>query len=261
MTPFCCQIWKKAGYNYRLWVPGESFGQAHDEAGSTVIDSGTFNALDAVDYSIMVPNHNWMLSLSPQTGWIDWGRVAIGLLMGLTISMLLAVVVRLSQIRRHSLQEMLTTDELTGLHNRRWFSEKMEQWCSNTSNKLFSILFLDLNDFKLANDTMGHKYGDELLIHVARLLEEACAGKGIPVRLAGDEFVVMLPNADRKAAEEFIARVHNIFETAFVLDGNSWSVSLSIGIATYPVDGTDYDSLIRVADDRMYAEKRTRNKG
>ena len=120
---------------------------------------------------------------------------------------------------------------------------------------------LDLNGFKLINDSLGHDVGDELLQHISRNLRKAIRVPDILVRLGGDEFIINASDlpSDRPAsaiAEHTIDRIAHAINKPVTISGHTITVNGSIGIAIYPDDATDEVLLRRLADQRMYEQKR-----
>ncbi len=155
-------------------------------------------------------------------------------------------------------------DGLTGLGNRRFFAEDLERAISTSRQKLcpLAVLFLDLDDFKVVNDTLGHAVGDRLLCVVADQLREAVAdideevGEVSVHRLGGDEFAVILPELGEASAVERCAEaIQERLATSVDLDGYDVQISASVGIATWPDEGLDVASLLLGCDTAMYHAK------
>ena len=165
-------------------------------------------------------------------------------------------------IERKQLQERLAYmahfDELTGLANRTLFHDHLIGALNRAdrSSRPAALLFLDVDRFKLINDTMGHDAGDVLLKEVAKRLN-ACVRKGDTVgRIGGDEFTIMLEGLhDGNAAAAVAQKILDAIAEPFTLDGQEVFVSGSIGIATYPPGAMDADTLIKCADTAMYRAK------
>jgi diguanylate cyclase (GGDEF)-like protein len=162
-------------------------------------------------------------------------------------------------------------DNLTGLPNRAMFHEYLTRVIADArrSGKQFAVLFLDIDDFKRVNDTLGHQAGDRLLQevtdrlshclrradYVARMDNRAEADE-LLARLGGDEFVILLPDLkDPHAASSLAGRILTTLGEAITLDQHEFFVSASIGITLYPSDGKQADELIRNADIAMYHAK------
>ena len=167
------------------------------------------------------------------------------------------VEVRLVQA---TIGRMAYTDALTGLPNRRAivgrFEEESARW--SRSGVGFAMAVFDVDRFKEVNDTHGHLAGDALLCHVGRLLEETKRTEDVLGRLGGEEFVVIMcgnpaPGGAAAAAERLREMVG---ATPLVYKGAALSVTLSGGLAVLPDDGTTWDKLFAVADQRLYEAKR-----
>jgi len=152
-------------------------------------------------------------------------------------------------------------DALTGLHNVRYLCTRVEQEFarSSRSGRPFSIIAVDLDNFKSVNDTLGHQAGDALLRDVSQLLASAVRDYDSVVRYGGDEFVIVLSEASEDDARETIARLDRLVtEYASGLPGlAAIGFGASFGAATFPRDGSDMKALLEVADARMYNCKRS----
>jgi diguanylate cyclase (GGDEF)-like protein len=147
------------------------------------------------------------------------------------------------------------TDPLTGILNRRGFEEKLESALVEMQERRMplSLMLIDCDDFKEINDRAGHEFGDALLVEVGELLERLLPGGAVAARLGGDEFIVMLPEAGADAAEGVGARLR-----AELTDGMTdagFPMRISAGISTFPFDGAGATTLIRAADQALYAAK------
>ena len=176
-----------------------------------------------------------------------------------------AVAVLLSRLRlerelnkqRELLEKLSLEDPLTGLPNRRYFfdySARQIEYLRRMGEEM-TILYLDLNDFKGVNDTMGHDFGDELLKEVGKRLNSICRSSDLIARMGGDEFVYVLPSTGKEEAAEVIKRIRNSFKEPFIVENKSIYLSTSIGVALFPEDGKSVRELLIVADERMYSNK------
>ncbi len=163
-------------------------------------------------------------------------------------------VIKLRQLQ-DQLHHQAYHDPLTDLPNRSLFMERVEDALSNSAGTV-SVLFIDVDDFKVVNDTLGHAVGDELLVSVAGRLRHCVRPQDVVARLGGDEFAVMLPDVEDPAAELRIvaARVLRAFEVPVNAGAELVSVHLSVGI-THSGAGAEADELIRQADLAMYQAK------
>ncbi|QDV24125.1 putative bifunctional diguanylate cyclase/phosphodiesterase [Aureliella helgolandensis] len=157
------------------------------------------------------------------------------------------------------LKQQALHDNLTGLPNRRYFRNYVDELVCNQSNaeNSFTVCFLDLDDFKGVNDSLGHGTGDELLVEVARRLSTAIGHNAFIARFGGDEFAAVFPKRrDRDLnIDDSIQSLFAAFMDPILLGANEVAVGLSLGIATYPQDGLDADSLMSCADIAMYSAK------
>ncbi len=149
-------------------------------------------------------------------------------------------------------------DGLTGLPNRSLFSKLLQQGIQQARRheRQLAVLFLDLDRFKHINDTLGHEAGDQLLQEVARRLRACVRASDTAARLGGDEFVVMLPElAEATYAGAVAQKMIAMLAKPFVLLGQEFRVTGSVGIATHPQDGADEQTLTKNADIAMYKAK------
>jgi diguanylate cyclase (GGDEF)-like protein len=167
------------------------------------------------------------------------------------------VITRLKQTNEQILK-LAQHDTLTTLPNRTLFYDRLSQAMTRASRDKgsFAILFIDLDDFKNVNDTLGHDIGDALLREAARRIT-ACVRKSDTVaRMGGDEFTVIISNVRTQASVERVAKkIVASLANQFELNGKNCSVSASIGIAFYPDNGETAAQLMKVADDAMYSAK------
>ncbi|HEX2795613.1 MAG TPA: EAL domain-containing protein, partial [Immundisolibacter sp.] len=195
----------------------------------------------------------------------------------LALLALMAVLGRLSwqlqQSRQRAAQEQIEHakrieyiahhDSLTALPNRGFFSQMLNQMLAQAKryDRQLAVLFLDLDRFKLINDTLGHDAGDELLKEVARRLKQAVRESDIVARLGGDEFVVLLPEqCDQDSLVIVARRVLDLVSKPYDLLGHEFRVTVSVGISRYPEDASDEQSLLKNADIAMYhAKEKGRN--
>ena len=159
-------------------------------------------------------------------------------------------------------RESALTDVLTGLHNARYMLLHLEQELSRAKRSMrpVSILGLDLDNFKPINDTFGHQQGDQVLRELGHLFISQVRDYDVVCRYAGDEFIIILPDSDKAEAEETAERIKeavDAYDPGFHHD-QPIRIGVSVGVATFPGDGTDLRSLISQADASMYADKRRR---
>ncbi len=149
------------------------------------------------------------------------------------------------------------TDSLTGLFNRRYFDERLEQEFGRASRyrRLFSVIIIDIDGFKQANDLYGHGYGDQMLKLATEVFRETFRDDDTLYRYGGDEFAMILPETTKEGAVEVAERLRDYFSQRCCDKVKRIKLSLSIGVASHPEDGADSKDLIGVADRRMYIAK------
>ena len=147
-------------------------------------------------------------------------------------------------------------DNLTGLANRYMLTSRLQKILESNNSKELAVIFLDLDRFKFVNDTLGHGYGDNLLLQVSQRLVDSVRKMDLVARQGGDEFIILLENLTRPQVEEMAERISSCFSKPFLLKEEEFFISSSIGISTYPHDGVNVDELIKNADKAMYAVKK-----
>jgi diguanylate cyclase (GGDEF)-like protein len=168
------------------------------------------------------------------------------------------IVGALTQRTRESmsrLREAARTDALTGLLNRKGFNEDFEAELarSERSGATLALIVGDLDHFKQMNDRHGHQAGDESLVRVSEILQEWTRGGDRAARIGGEEFALLAPDSNEQAALQAAERVRQRVQKAF--DGSQVPLTMSLGVALHPQDGSTPDELLRAADDALYAAK------
>lgn len=167
-------------------------------------------------------------------------------------------ITALKQAEQH-LRFLAHHDPLTGLTNRSLFADRLETALRTTDrhNTGLALLFLDLDDFKPINDQFGHEMGDQLLVQVARRLEQCTRDSDTVARMGGDEFTVLLTDIDNHVSLAIaVDKIRATLAEPFKLGDRSVFLSCSIGTAFYPEDGRTASALLSCADGRMYDHKR-----
>jgi len=151
-------------------------------------------------------------------------------------------------------------DPLTDLPNRRrlWAVAETVFVADRRKRETPALIYLDLDNFKVVNDTLGHQAGDELLRQLAMRIKEVLRQDDLLARMGGDEFAVLLASADRSSATAAARRVNGVFDTPFTLGDQAIHVQASLGVALYPEHGQTLDELARAADVAMYQAKQAR---
>lgn len=158
---------------------------------------------------------------------------------------------RIAASRR--IETLSHTDALTGLPNRSLLAERVDRALALAAREgePFALLLLDIDHFKHINDTLGHAFGDRVLVEIGERLTGSVRQIDTVARLGGDEFVLLAQRSDAAGAEATARRVMEALQRPFTLDGLNFTVTASVGIALYPADGASLDELLRHADAAM----------
>ncbi len=182
-----------------------------------------------------------MMNVAP-VAWQEDGKVSKVLLFASNIN------------AKVELEAQALTDELTGLYNKRGFTELTSRL--QRKGEPFTLYFLDLDRFKPVNDTFGHDAGDKLLREVASRLRSCVRSDDYVFRLGGDEFVLVTCGAfNADVSRMLVSRVEGAVEQPFIIDGNEMSVGTSCGFAGWPEEGETLETIQALADARMYRQK------
>jgi diguanylate cyclase (GGDEF)-like protein/PAS domain S-box-containing protein len=156
-----------------------------------------------------------------------------------------------------------THDDLTGISNRAMFIDYLLRAIerANRQHTWLAILFMDLDGFKKANDTLGHAFGDFILKETAVRLRAQVRTGDVVARMGGDEFAILLEAVPSRAIAKMVSgKIEKAFEAPFEKGGRSAEISASIGISLFPKDANNADNLLQAADDQMYAIKREKKR-
>jgi diguanylate cyclase (GGDEF)-like protein len=162
------------------------------------------------------------------------------------------------ELTNSRLKQDATHDPLTQIANRSLFEANFEKaiLSAASNHTILALLYLDIDGFKNVNDTYGHNVGDQLLLMVVARLSNVLRNKDILSRLGGDELSIILENmANVQAIADVAERVREVISKPIMLETTEVQVHVSIGIAIYPTDGSDANTLLRVADRAMYYVK------
>ncbi|MGF1718520.1 EAL domain-containing protein [Vibrio kyushuensis] len=216
-------------------------------------------------------NQQWKISISTiddGIGMLIYGSTAVVLILLLTASVSwgfgfyahrLKISDQLVKEKTRSLEIQATQDELTGLFNRQALSETLENQLTQIKKQAsdgFSILFIDLDRFKIINDSMGHIIGDLLLQQVATRLKKNARRDDSCFRFGGDEFVVCLPNqVDERILQDLCSRFSKLIAKPYIIKGQTCHIGASIGVSVVTSASQPIASILREADTAMYKAK------
>ncbi|MGO1657405.1 MAG: bifunctional diguanylate cyclase/phosphodiesterase [Marinobacter sp.] len=244
-------------------------------------------ASDALSYTapISLPTLDLQLTVQPSPEWVNsqrgpWPRwtfitlVFMGLLTSLTTLLIQILLKRNRDLltARQELDEEITqrktiqqdlvrlesTDVLTGLANRRFFMEGLAHALNvaDRQERQVALVMLDLDRFQMLNDSLGHQFGDELLIQVAGRLDQLSGERTTVSYSGGDEFMICEQHVeDINAIIYLLGRIKHCFEAPFVLQEEVHRITATLGVAVYPQSGLDADTLLRNADIALYRAK------
>ncbi len=167
-------------------------------------------------------------------------------------------------VHNMELENLSMRDDLTGLFSRRYFFDRLERALLSAKGfqQSLSVVFIDIDEFKVINDNHGHATGDQVLAGFGRFLLEQARGSDVPARIGGDEFAVILPDTPEEGARIVVERLLEAVEKArFMEDDDETRVAISVGISGYPYGGADADAIMQMADSNMYAHKRGKQCG
>ncbi len=235
------------------------------------------------DTSLWIARFIWLLAIAasvaslvlhrtmPDNSDIILGaQVPVVLMFGLTVDWLLRRARRrlreerkktteATRAREDDLEEAANRDDLTQLQNRRFFYHRLQEELERAerTRKPLSVIMIDMDDLKLLNDEFGHQVGDVVLRNFARVLNRHAGPAYVTARLGGDEFAVILPETDRRKAEQFGWRLWDELAAGPIHENDTASIYLgvSLGVGGYPWGGTDLEEIIHWADTKLYANK------
>lgn len=248
-------------------LPGGELGRTlHDLQPAAIADRMTVISREVVQTRALVHLQELALETAAGLRWVNITKVPVASADG-TVDRVVTLAEDVTQRKadedrlraaQAELQRMALHDALTGLPNRAAFQAHLEQSVQRAAaaNDAFAILFIDLDNFKTVNDTLGHEAGDELLREVAARLTQAVRKSDVVCRLGGDEFTVVVdplghPDDVTVVCEHIAQALHRPATIA----GRRVQVSGSIGVCVYPRDGGDVSALLRGADLAMYQVK------
>lgn len=240
-----------------------------------------------VEYTVPVvlPRLAWSLTLAPTTAWVerqrsDWPNLTfaslllMGLLTSLTILLAQLILKRNQALLKtrqeldqeieqrkavqHDLERLESTDPLTGLANRRFFMEDLAHTIhiAERQTRQLALIMIDLDRFQMLNDSLGHQFGDELLIRVSERLNQLSNERILVAYSGGDEFMVCQQQVDSiDDVIHLLGQIKSCFSAPFEVQGNRHGITATMGVAVYPQSGRTADTLLRNADIALYRAK------
>jgi len=194
------------------------------------------------------PDMRLVLLIDADHVWVDNERHILLILQDITVQ----------KLQQEEIAFLAYHDPLTRLPNRRYFHDRLDDALkqAGSSGETLALLLIDIDNFKLLNDTRGHLAGDEALRHVAQILRDAQGPSGLAARMGGDEFVMYVAGSPSGSHVERLAKLITQWFSDYVSETFGLDdVGLSVGYSFYPADGTEGHALINAADKAMYARK------
>ncbi len=227
---------------------------------TTLIQSASFEEEVAIKTEFEVYGANWLLYMYDEDENLSIALITLGVfLSGTLFSLVLFVIFNKIKDKNDKITKELEADVLTGAYNRKKLDSYLQE--CNPANP-FTLVYIDLNDFKPVNDNYGHLVGDKLLIAYVKRLQSNLKNGGKVFRISGDEFIIILENVRQVYEADLVCqRLERISKEPFLLENKHITVSASSGYAIYPNDTSDTDEIIRIADESMYERKKEMKKG
>src|SRR2546421_4421677 len=179
-----------------------------------------------------------------------------------TVGAQIAAQIEVAELHER-LKRAANTDALTGIHNFRYFYDRLEEEVARAERHQspLAVAFFDIDELKKVNDTYGHLAGNEVLRMLGQSISERVRTEDVPARYGGDEFAIVMPDTPREEAEKVVVRLMETLDATEVKLPGGGSIKMparSWGISSYPMDGRTAEALVENADTRAYARKRTR---
>lgn len=222
-----------------------------------IIKQSDENKIDSSNTKIFnILNMRWSI-IQEKSNEFEKSNLLIKILIAISISIMIALLTFLlirMQDKRKQLEILSYQDSLTGLSNRRRYDETLEKF--HKTQQPYGLLYIDLNDFKMINDTYGHKTGNQLLQIIASKLRNNVRDKDVAYRIGGDEFAIVVYGSKNTECFEIIKnRIEESIEKITVLETITIVPGISIGYARWPEDDKDKSKVERIAEKAMYEEK------
>lgn len=214
---------------------------------------------DSIINTIELPNQKWDIAIFPEGGWtLDNNFFQPISLLFYTLAILgfLATYLISNQYSDRAL--FSTQDFLTGTLNKRTFLNSFKKKTKD-KNKNYGLIILDINDFKIVNDRLGHPVGDKVLIEIAHRIKAILGKNDMLSRFGGDEYIIFLDDiVHSRMVQNMITAICEEVSRPMIIDNHTLHITIAAGGATFPQDGTEFKELYRLADHRMYDHKKTK---
>jgi len=236
-------------FDYMIYVPAVDGFTDFTWGDNSILEK------DYISETINLPHLTWQMNIYPKRGWNQSAyRELSYLFIGIIVSLFVFMFKRRRLIRHLEVEQQAVTDSLTGCRNRLDFDKMVEN--QTVLEKNSALMILDLDDFKLVNDLLGHKTGDFILKEVVSLIESGVRDTDHVYRIGGDEFVVILKKVTHLNEVEIIAQ--RLIDTTcreVVIDNNKINISFTLGVAISKDNHTTVEELYKRADINLYTAK------
>ncbi|HCM1498951.1 TPA: EAL domain-containing protein [Vibrio parahaemolyticus] len=229
---------------------------------NVVVDTQRLNELITLKY---LPDYGLWTASSTDLGFIKRGfysQFAFYCIVFLIVQAAFYALFRSIANNEHETKERLLYqachDHLTRLPNREYLRSNIQRWMCGSSNP-FTLMFIDIDNFKSVNDTHGHEFGDEVLKQISTRLNHFSGEGRLIVREASDEFILIVNRTDEETIKDLASELIQTLSKPYNVSDNQFLLSCSIGIAFYPMHGDNLDALLLSADIAMYQAKKQRN--
>ncbi|EJC7004496.1 EAL domain-containing protein [Vibrio parahaemolyticus] len=229
---------------------------------NVVVDTQRLNELITLKY---LPDYGLWTASSTDLGFIKRGfysQFAFYCIVFLIVQAAFYALFRSIANNEHETKERLLYqachDHLTRLPNREYLRSNIQRWMCGSSNP-FTLMFIDIDNFKSVNDTHGHEFGDEVLKQISTRLNHFSGEGRLIVREASDEFIFIVNRTDEETIKDLASELIQTLSKPYNVSDNQFLLSCSIGIAFYPMHGDNLDALLLSADIAMYQAKKQRN--
>ncbi len=255
---FAADMQSIANQNYRYQFIFKGINK--DYQGQVIYSSVNDKLLFPVKYEFSAADNFWSLNLEPVNGWcnrvIIFIFVAIAVILSIFV-LSLVILLYYFQDRDRALELLSSKDPLTNLYNIRTYSTMLTKFRENGTK--FGLLNIDVNDFKMINDTYGHCVGDMALTIAAKKIQNCIREEDFAFRTGGDEFAIVVKDIiDRGFYDTLKSRLKNVMNSKIYIKEQDLyiTLTLSIGFSIFPNDSAIFDDIIRIADKEMYKDKR-----
>lgn len=257
---------------HRDFTADDAKGQLFKRSGAarSVLETAIFPTF-VYHKALATMDEPFALLIRRQVGWSDLSLGPLGFIavMSLLSSMIVVAFLRVNHRSKilqlenqNRLWYLANHDTLTGLPNRLLLLDRLHQLLARAlrqGNNL-AVIFLDVDDFKIINDTYGHDVGDQVLRFVAERLQTAIRTEDTVARMSGDEFIILIENVESRASLESVKhKIEQKLSAGMSIAGEQIHVRTSIGVAMFPDDGGTPEALIKKADIGMYADKKDKS--